>query len=75
VRRVIVGGGVAQAGAVLMDPLRRALGRYLALAFLAGLEVVPAALGARASLIGAAAVVHRPDRYAPADAAAVMVCP
>ena len=52
VRRVVIGGGVAGAGAVLMDPLRRSLGRHLSLAFLAGLEVVPAGLGARASLVG-----------------------
>lgn len=75
VRRVIIGGGVAQAGAVLMDPVRRGLARYLSLAFLAGLEVVPAGLGARASLIGAAAAVHRPDRYAPGDATASLVIP
>ena len=74
VRRVIVGGGVAQAGPVLMDPLRRALGGYLALPFLVGIDVVLGGFGARASLIGAGAVVHRPDLYAPVDAAAVMVC-
>ncbi|ACU71579.1 ROK family protein [Catenulispora acidiphila DSM 44928] len=73
VRRVIVGGGVAGAGAVLMDPLRRSLGRYLSLAFLAGLEVVPAGLGARASLVGAAAAVHRPDRYALGEVTASVV--
>ncbi|WP_344663524.1 ROK family protein [Catenulispora yoronensis] len=72
-RRVIIGGGVAAAGPVLMDPLRRSLGRYLSLTFLAGLEVVPAGLGARASLIGAAAAVHEPDRYAISEVTASLV--
>lgn len=73
VRRVIIGGGVAAAGAVLMDPLRRSLGRHLSLAFLVGLDVVLATLGARASLIGAAAAVHRPDRYALGEVTASLV--
>lgn len=51
---VVVGGGVAQAGAVLFDPLRDKLADYAGLDFLAGLRVVPAELGAAAGLIGAA---------------------
>jgi glucokinase len=73
VTRVIVGGGVAEAGPVLMDPLRRALGPQLALSFLAGLEIVPAELGTRACLVGAGAIIHRPDRYAPGDATAQLI--
>lgn len=53
---VVIGGGVAQAGAVLFDPLRAALARYAGLGFLRGLRVVPATLGADAGLVGAAAL-------------------
>jgi glucokinase len=51
---VIVGGGVARSGAVLFDPLRAALAGYAGLDFLAGLRVLPAALGGAAGLVGAA---------------------
>jgi glucokinase len=54
--RVVIGGGVAQAGPLLFDPLRRELRRRARLAFLAGLEVRPAALGQEAGVIGAAAL-------------------
>lgn len=52
----VIGGGVAQAGEVLFGPLRRHLAEYAALSFVAGLPVVPAALGTDAGLIGAAAL-------------------
>jgi glucokinase len=51
---VVVGGGVANAGPVLFDPLRAALANYAGLDFLAGLRVMPAELGAAAGLVGAA---------------------
>ncbi|BBZ45858.1 ROK family protein [Mycobacterium parmense] len=51
---VVVGGGVANSGGVLFDPLRVALGGYAGLDFLAGLRVVTAGLGGRAGLVGAA---------------------
>ncbi|ORV81818.1 ROK family transcriptional regulator [Mycobacterium interjectum] len=51
---VVIGGGVAQSGGVLFDPLRAALADYAGLDFLAGLRVVPAALGGEAGLVGAA---------------------
>jgi glucokinase len=51
---VVIGGGVAQSGGLLFDPLRAALAEYAGLDFLAGLRVVPAALGAQAGLVGAA---------------------
>jgi len=62
---VVIGGGVAQAGAVLFDPLAQAYARYAALGFARAPRVVPARLAASAGLIGAAAVVHRPDAYWP----------
>ena len=54
---VVIGGGVAKAGALLFDPLRAALATYAGLDFLAGLRVVPAELGGDAGLVGAAALV------------------
>lgn len=55
---VVVGGGVAQAGPVLFDPLRAALREYLGLDFIRGLSVLPAELGGQAGLVGAAALLR-----------------
>ena len=52
---VVIGGGVAKAGPVLFDPLHEALRDYAGLSFVAGVQVVPAALGGEAGLVGAAA--------------------
>lgn len=49
---------MANAGPVLFDPLHEALADYAGLDFLAGLRVVPAALGGEAGLIGAAALLR-----------------
>ncbi|MFB7616306.1 ROK family protein [Kitasatospora sp. NPDC056181] len=54
--RVVIGGGVAESGAVLFDPLARHLDRYAALPYVRGLDVRPAELGTDAGLIGAAAL-------------------
>ncbi|HEY5836018.1 ROK family protein [Streptomyces sp.] len=51
----VVGGGVANAGPVLFDPLRGHLSRYATLSFAARVKVVPAGLGTDAGLVGAAA--------------------
>ncbi|MFE9637278.1 ROK family protein [Streptomyces sp. NPDC006463] len=53
---VVIGGGVAQAGATLLAPLRRHLADYAVLDFTRDLPVVPAELATDAGLIGAAAV-------------------
>jgi len=55
---VVVGGGVAKAGAVLFDPLRGALSTYAGLDFIRDLKVLPASLGRDAGLVGAAALVR-----------------
>ena len=55
---VVIGGGVAKAGPVLFDPLHAALRNYAALDFISALQVVPAALGGEAGLIGAAALLR-----------------
>ncbi|MGW0645612.1 ROK family protein [Streptomyces badius] len=53
--RVVIGGGVAQAGDVLFSPLRQYLDDYAVLDFTRGFSVVPAGLALNAGLIGAAA--------------------
>ena len=55
---VVIGGGVANAGPVLFDPLREALRDHLGLDFIADLRVLPAALGGDAGLVGAAALLR-----------------
>jgi glucokinase len=50
---VVVGGGVAQAGGALLEPVQRALERYALASHRRGLRVVPAALGERAGVTGA----------------------
>ncbi|WP_112236568.1 ROK family protein [Kribbella monticola] len=50
---VVIGGGVAKAGAVLFDPVQRWVKRFAQLPFVAELTVVPAQLP-NAGLIGAA---------------------
>jgi glucokinase len=52
---VVIGGGVAEAGAVLFDPLRAWLSRYATLAFTRDIRVLPAQQGRHAGLVGAAA--------------------
>ena len=55
---VVIGGGVANAGPVLFDPLREQLRGYAGLDFISGLRVLPAALGGEAGLVGAAALLR-----------------
>lgn len=62
---VAVGGGLAQVGSLLFDPLEEALRSHLGLDYAQGVRVVPAALGQSAGLVGAAALVFAGDRYWP----------
>ncbi|HEV2779043.1 MAG TPA: ROK family protein [Actinophytocola sp.] len=50
----VIGGGVAQAGDLLFEPLRETLAEHARLSFLDELRVLPATLGSQAGLIGAA---------------------
>jgi glucokinase len=50
---IVVGGGVAQAGDRLLDPLREACRRYMLVSHWRGLRIVPAVLGEKAGVIGA----------------------
>lgn len=61
---IVVGGGVAQAGARLFGPLEQAFVRYSLASHRKGLRIVPAALGEQAGVIGAglqAWQAQRPD--------------
>ena len=60
---VTVGGGVSQAGPLLFDPLAQTLRVHARLDFTRHLQVVPAALGQSAGLIGAAALILAAERY------------
>jgi glucokinase len=64
---VVIGGGVAQAGPLLFDPLQAALHRHVRMEFARDVAVVPAELGQNAGLIGAAALVLAGDDYWSAD--------
>src|SRR5690606_18133844 len=67
VRRVVVGGGLAQAGPLLFEPLEKTLRTYLRIPFADDVTVGPASLGQEAGLVGAAALVLAGDRYWSAD--------
>ncbi|MDD5676477.1 MAG: ROK family protein [Kiritimatiellae bacterium] len=58
---IIVGGGVAQSGRVLFDPLHRHLRERLHPFFADRIRVIPAVLGADAGLIGCAALVFQAE--------------
>jgi len=53
----VIGGGVANAGELLLAPIRRSIERYAGLAYARSFELRRAALGADAGLVGAAALV------------------
>lgn len=56
---IIVGGGVAQSGRVLFDPLRRHLKKRLHPFFADRIRVIPAVLGEDAGIVGCAALVFQ----------------
>ena len=64
---IAIGGGVAQAGSLLFDPLHAAYAEHARLDFVRDVRIVPAALGQDAGLIGAAALILAGDRYWSAD--------
>jgi predicted NBD/HSP70 family sugar kinase len=55
--RIVVGGSMAVAGNVLLDPLREAVGLRAIPSAAEDVEIVPGELGARAELLGAVALV------------------
>ncbi|GAA4224813.1 ROK family protein [Actinomadura meridiana] len=58
-----LGGGLSQTGRLLFDPLEEAFRTHARLEFARRVEIVPAALGQTAGLVGAAALVLAQDRY------------
>jgi glucokinase len=60
---VAIGGGLAQAGPLILDPLEEAVRRHARLGFARNVRVVAASLGQDAGLVGAAALVFGGDRY------------
>ncbi|HWC35837.1 MAG TPA: ROK family protein [Mycobacteriales bacterium] len=68
--RVVVGGGLAVgAGDLLLEPARLAFGQRARMGFARRCEIVPAALGNEAGLVGAAAMILVPHYLADADGA------
>jgi len=61
IQAAVIGGGVARAGELLLEPIRRHLHAYARLAFIGNVDIVPAALGGDAGLIGAALVARETD--------------
>jgi glucokinase len=55
----VIGGGVAQVGELLFDPIRATLAEHARLSFLESLRVLPGTLGGQAGLIGAAGLAFR----------------
>jgi glucokinase len=53
-RRIVIGGGVAAAGELILDPIRRSMRDRVFLVDTRQVEVVLAQLGNNAGLIGAA---------------------
>ncbi len=63
VERVVVGGGISQVGALLFDPLERALQTYAQIEFARDVSVGRATLDQDAGIVGASAFVLAGDRY------------
>jgi len=59
---IIVGGGMAESGKVLFEPLRRRLNERLNKYFAERIKIIPAALGKKAGMIGCAALVFENEK-------------
>jgi glucokinase len=57
-RKVVIGGGVSQAGELLFEPIRRTIRENVFITATENIEIVPAQLGINAGIIGAAAWAH-----------------
>ncbi len=58
---VVIGGGFSKVGTLMFDAIRRGLDEHDGFAFSSRLQLLEAALGDSAPLIGAAALVHLPN--------------
>ena len=59
---IVIGGGVANAGAVLFDPLRRRLDEVLSPVLAKNIQLIPARFGSEAGIVGAAYQAIRAGR-------------
>jgi len=57
-RRVVIGGGVAQAGHLFFNPIRQTVRTRVKMKPVEKVEIIPAELGADAGILGAAAWAH-----------------
>jgi glucokinase len=64
---VAIGGGLAQAGPLILNPLEEAVRRHARLGYARNVRVVPGSLGQDAGLVGAAALIFGGDRYWPEE--------
>jgi glucokinase len=53
---IVIGGGIAKAGKLLFDPLKKKMQQQLHKTFKSGLRIIPAHFGNEAGIIGSAAV-------------------
>lgn len=65
---VVIGGGLSAAGDLLLGPARAAFAEHARMDYTTRCEIVPAALGGNAGLVGAAALIAREDDYWPVGA-------
>jgi len=61
ISRVVVGGGFAQSGTHLWQPMLASASRHARLGFLRELQIVPAELGALGTLVGASLLASGHD--------------
>ena len=59
--RVVLGGLLGRAGEVVLEPMRESVRRYAVDSAMAAVEIVPSALGERAGVLGALALVLREE--------------
>jgi glucokinase len=60
-RRIVIGGGVAQAGDLLLEPIRRTVAQRVKVMPVEQVQIVPTQLGANAGVIGAALWARQQD--------------
>ena len=59
----VIGGGLVQAGDILMAPMKQAFDEHAGMTFVKRMKIVPAELDQLAGVIGAAALFAEDDRY------------
>lgn len=66
-QRILIGGGVSQAGDLLFEPIRETVARHLMSPVYESVEIEPAALGDNVGLMGAVALVLDGAANGPSD--------